>query len=125
MSAGPSIAFQLRRVTRTESEHKNLLSGCHVTRLMAALQDKTLSDGSPSSSFKKCYSSLSHFALHTFVDSFIGFLAVLCLFVHNYCDSYTFVIFPYVVCMFQYYFIMLSPISLSFLFISPLQWCFS
>ena len=40
-STGPGIAFELYRVTRTESEHKNLLLSCHVTRLMAALQDKT------------------------------------------------------------------------------------
>ena len=51
VSSGRDVAFQLRRVTRTESEHKNLLSSCHVTRLMAALQDKTLSDGSPPLSF--------------------------------------------------------------------------
>ena len=41
LSSGQDVAFQLRQVTRTESEHKNLLSSCHVTRLMAALQDKT------------------------------------------------------------------------------------
>ena len=35
--SGPSVAFQLRRVTHTESEHKKLLSDCHVTHLMAAL----------------------------------------------------------------------------------------
>ena len=52
VSTGPSIAFELRRVTRTESEHKNLLISCHVTRLKAALQDKTLSDDSPSSMFR-------------------------------------------------------------------------
>ena len=51
VSTGPSIAFELYRVTQTESEHKNLLISCHVTRLMAALQDKTLSDNSPSLSF--------------------------------------------------------------------------
>ena len=37
---GPTIAFELCRVIRTESEHKNLLLSCHVTHLMAALQDK-------------------------------------------------------------------------------------
>ena len=47
-STGPGIAFELYRDTRTESEHKNLLLSCHVTRLMAALQDKTLSDDLPS-----------------------------------------------------------------------------
>ena len=35
VSTVPSIAFELRRVTRTESEHKNLLLSCYVTRLMA------------------------------------------------------------------------------------------
>ena len=53
VSTGPSIAFELCRVTRTESEHKNLLISCHVTRLMAALLDKTLCDDSLSSSFRK------------------------------------------------------------------------
>ena len=53
VSTGPSVTFQLHRVTQTESEHKNLLSNHHVTPLMAALQDKTLSDDSPSSSFQK------------------------------------------------------------------------
>ena len=53
VSSGQDVAFQLRRVTQTESEHKNLLSSCHVTHLMAVLQDETLSDGSPSSSFEK------------------------------------------------------------------------
>ena len=53
VSSGPDIAFQLHRVTRTENEHKNLLSSCHVTRLMTALQDKTMSDGSPPSTFRK------------------------------------------------------------------------
>ena len=48
VSTVPSIAFELYRVTRTESEHKNLLLSCHVTRLMAALQDKVLFDDSPS-----------------------------------------------------------------------------
>ena len=38
ISLGPGIAFQLHSVIRTESEHENLLSSCHVTRLMAALQ---------------------------------------------------------------------------------------
>ena len=50
---GPGIAFELCRVIRTESEHKNLLLSCHVTHLMAALQDKTLSDNSPSRCFRK------------------------------------------------------------------------
>ena len=53
VSTGPGIAFELRRVTLTESEHKTLLISCHMTRLMAALQDKTLSDDSLSSSFRK------------------------------------------------------------------------
>ena len=53
VSTGPSIEFELCKVTRTESEHKNLLISCHVTHLMAALQDKTLSDDSPSSNFWK------------------------------------------------------------------------
>ena len=61
VSSGPDIAFQLRRVTRTDSEHINLLSSYHMTRLMAALQDKTLPDGSPPSSFRK--SATSHPAL--------------------------------------------------------------
>ena len=51
VSRGPSIAFELRRVTRTESEYKHLLISCHVTRLKAA--NWTLSDGSPSSNFGK------------------------------------------------------------------------
>ena len=42
VSTGPSIVFELRPVTRTESECKNLLISCHVTRLMAALQDNRL-----------------------------------------------------------------------------------
>ena len=46
------VVFQLHPITQTESEHKHLLSGYHVTRLMAALLDKTLSDDSPSSSFQ-------------------------------------------------------------------------
>ena len=53
VSSGPSIAFQLHQFTQEESKHKKLLSGCHVTPLMAALQDKTLSDGSPLSNFEK------------------------------------------------------------------------
>ena len=53
VSTGPSIAFELHRVTRTESKYKNVLISCHVTRLKAALQDKILSDNSPSSSFQK------------------------------------------------------------------------
>ena len=57
VSLGQDVVFQLRRVTRTESEHKNLLSSCHVTHLMAALQDKTLSDGSPPLSFRKSATS--------------------------------------------------------------------
>ena len=40
VSSGPDIVFQLRRVTQTESEHKNLLSSCHMTHLMAAFQNK-------------------------------------------------------------------------------------
>ena len=44
VSTGPSIAFELCQVTRIEIKHKNLLISCHVTRLMAALQNKTLSD---------------------------------------------------------------------------------
>ena len=38
---GPSIEFELCRVTQTENEHKNLLISCHVTRLKVALQDST------------------------------------------------------------------------------------
>ena len=48
VSTGPSVAFELCRFTLTESEHKNLLLSYHVTRLKAALQDKILSDDSPS-----------------------------------------------------------------------------
>ena len=46
VSSGPDKAFQLRQITPTESKHKNVLSSCHVTCLMVALQDNTLSDGS-------------------------------------------------------------------------------
>ena len=42
--------FQLHQVTQTE---KNLLNSCNVSRLMAALQDKTLPDDSLSLSFQK------------------------------------------------------------------------
>ena len=53
VSTGPGgIAFELCRVIPTGSEHKNLLLSYHVTRLMAALQDKTMSDDSPSLSFR-------------------------------------------------------------------------
>ena len=51
VSSGPDIAFQLSQVTQTESKHKNLLSGFRVTRLMAALQGKSLFEDSSSSSF--------------------------------------------------------------------------
>ena len=47
VSTGPNIAFELCRVTQTESEHKNLLLSCHVTRSMAALRNKALSANSP------------------------------------------------------------------------------
>ena len=47
------MTFKLPRVTWKDSEHKNLLSSCHVSRLMVALQDKTLSDDSPSLNFRK------------------------------------------------------------------------
>ena len=58
VSTGPNKAFELCWVTRTESEHKNLLS-CHVTCLMAALQDKTLSWWFTIFEFsKRCYSYL-------------------------------------------------------------------
>ena len=57
VSSGPDVVFQLRRVTHAESEHKNLPSSCHVTRLMAALQDKTISYGSPPLSFQKSATS--------------------------------------------------------------------
>ena len=53
VSTRPSVRFSFRRITWTESEHKNLRSSCHVTSLMVALQDKTLSDDLPSSSFWK------------------------------------------------------------------------
>ena len=53
VSTWPSVAFELHQVTQTESEHKNLLIRCHVTRLKAALLEKTLSDDSPSSTFRK------------------------------------------------------------------------